>query len=295
MIKPETKLITILGPTASGKTDLAIALAKKFDGEVVCADSRTIYRGMDIGTAKPTLAEQQGIKHHLLDIAEPSEVVGAAEFKRLAEAAITDIASRGKVPFLVGGSGLYLDAVLYNYDFPSPPDARLRQTLQNMNIEQLKAQLAKVDPRALTEIDQHNPRRLIRAIETAGQSRAKQHQIRPNTLVIGLGLNKEIIHKRIAQRAEKMLQQGIIDEVQQMAERFGWDAPGMNGSAYRAFKLTILNAATPAEGLASMIASDKLLAKKQWTWFARNKSIQWLDNPSDAIVLVREFLGDQAR
>lgn len=291
-----SKLVTILGPTATGKTELGVRLAQKFDGEVVCADSRTIYRYMDIGTAKPSLVEMMQIPHHLLEVVNPSENFSAAEFKQLAVQAIGEISDKGKLPLLVGGSGLYIDSVLYDYQFPAGARNDLRIELESKSIEELVGMLKKVDPEAAEMVDLQNPRRVIRAIETAGQPRFKAKQMRPETLVLGLTLNKEIMQKRIVQRAQKMLDKGIINETKRIGDEFGWDIEALNSPGYRAIRKAILECHRN-EDLADQITTETMqLAKKQMTWFKRNKDIIWLDAEDsnilfeDSAKLVQDFL-----
>ena len=281
-------MIAIVGTTASGKTDLALKLASKYNGEIICADSRTIYRGMDIGTAKPTLAEQAAVPHHLLDVIEPGERLGAAEFKRLAEAAARDVLSRGRLPFLVGGSGMYVDAVLYDYKFPGGSDEKMRQKFEKLNDESLREMLAAEDPEAYGRVDLMNRRRVIRALETAGQPSSKRIEVRPDILVLGLTMNKEVIQKRIEQRIEKMLSEGFIQEVQTIGERYGWGCTAFEVIGYRAFKDVVFGRKTVAEATADFVSGDMALYKKQLTWFKRNKQIHWLtgdvEKAADALI-----------
>lgn len=282
-----TKLITIVGPTASGKTDLAIALAEQVGGEIVCADSRTIYRGMDIGTAKPTAEEQGRVPHHLLDVVDPDETLSVAAFKDLAEAAIRDIARRGKVPLLVGGSGLYIDAVLFDYQFPSESEVERREQLEAMADDELLELLAAEDPEAFGRVDQDNRRRVIRALETVGQQRSRRSRVRSETLVLGLRLNKEIAQSRIAKRIEFMLEKGFLDEVRTIGETYGWESEAMSGIGYRAFRDVILGTKTVAEATADFVQGDLRLMKKQLTWFKRNPEIVWLEEADELVRLQR--------
>lgn len=276
------KLLAIVGPTASGKSDLAMALAEKYHGEIIAADSRTVYRYMDIGTAKPTDEEMMRIPHHLIDIADPNQVVTAAEFKKLAEAAIKEIAKKGKLPILVGGSGMYIDSILFDYQFPKPAERSARVELEKLTTGELLEKLQKIDPAMSESIDPANRRRLIRAIETAGQPRSKSQTLRPQTLVLGLRLNKDVIQKRIVQRAQKMLDKGIIAETKLLGEKFGWDSEAMTGIIYRPFKDVVLGRKTPDEALAEFIKGDLRLVKKQLTWFKRNPYIHWLEGSHEA-------------
>ena len=290
MIDPKTKYVCIVGPTASSKTELAIRLAERFNGEIVCADSRTIYKGMDIGTAKPTVEEQERVPHHLLDLIEPDQVLSAAEFKRLAEEAISDIADRGKVPFLVGGSGLYAYGVIYDYQFPAGPANDLRSELQHIKLPALVERLQGEDPEAAEAIDLQNRRRVIRALETVGQPRQKAQHLSPNILLLGIDPDKEVTQQRIEQRVEKMLEEGFLEEVKRVGEKYGWDAPAFSAIGYRAFRGAVLGEKTVEEAAADFVHGDIILAKKQRTWFARNQEIQWLSGQQEAESSVAAFL-----
>lgn len=247
-------LLVIVGPTASGKTALAIDLAKKFNGEIICADSRTIYKDMDIGTAKPTLPEQDGIPHHLLDIIGPGEAFTVADFKNLAGKVIEDISSRGKLPIMVGGSGLYIDSVIYDYDFANTASGR----------------------------DTQNPRHLSRV----GPSQPRD--LRANTLVLGLDVDPEVLGQRIAERIEAMLQAGLVREAERLVSKYGWDIEAMK--TYQPLRDYMEGRETEAEAIAKMVIKDRQLAKKQRTWFKRNNSIHWLPDPSKSVDIVTTFL-----
>ncbi len=250
------KLIVILGETASGKSALAIELAKQFNGEIICADSRTIYKGMDIGTAKPNKAEQAGVTHHLLDIIEPGQTYSAAQFKEDALRLVEEINNRGKVPIIVGGTGLYIDAVLFDYQFARPGTKR----------------------------DKTNSRHLEK-IETK-----KDQTLRPNTLVIGLRLDREILKKRIEQRVELMVKKGLIEEVKELGEKYGWNSEAMSGIGYRFFGQHIRGEVSLEESKAKFVQGDMSLAKRQRTWFKRNKYIHWFADTNQVSPLVKTFL-----
>lgn len=284
------KLVAIVGPTASGKTALAVDLAEKFGGEIVCADSRTVYRGMDIGTAKPTPRERARVPHHLLDVVYPGETLTAAAFKALAEEQIADIAARGQVPFLVGGSGLYVDAVLYEYEFPTGADPERRRYLESLSDDALRELLAAEDPEAFERVDLANRRRVMRALETVGQSRSRSDLLRADTLLLGLRMNKEIAQDRISVRVEKMLEEGFIDEVRWLGERYGWESEAMTGIGYRAFADVVRGIKAVDEAKAETVRATINLWKRQMTWFKRNPAIVWLADAGDAERLVREFL-----
>ena len=234
------KLIAVVGPTASGKTALAMDLAQKYNGEIVCADSRTVYRYMDIGTAKPTKDELLKIKHHLVNLRDPGQPFSAAEFKELAQEAIADIQSRGKLPLLVGGTGLYVDAVLYDYQFRPAAEATLRDDLAKLSLDELVERLNTIDPSLSESIDTKNPRRVVRAIEIAGQGAAGRKTLKPNTLVVGMLASKEVIRARVEARLKTMLDKGLLDEVKALGTKFGYDSEAMTGIAYRTFKDVVL-------------------------------------------------------
>jgi len=293
MIDRNVKFVAIVGPTATGKTGLAIRLAQAFGGEIVCADSRTIYRGMDIGTAKPTAAERALVPHHLLDLVDPGERLSSAEFKRLADAAINEIAGRGRLPILVGGSGLYVDAVLFAYEFGAEADPHRRAELDILSDAQLLAMLAKVDAVAFAKVDLGNRRRLIRAIETVGDAPSRRAEMIPQALVLGITLNKEFVQKRIEQRIGKMLEEGFIDEIRTIGETYGWDSSALEVIGYRAFKDHVLGTKTLEQARADFASGDMALYKKQVTWFKRNPGIRWTSDTPQAEGLVREFLATE--
>lgn len=291
MLDPGLKFIAVVGPTATGKTALSLQLGEAFGGEIVCADSRTLYRGMDIGTAKPTRTEQSRVAHHLIDVLDPGERLSAAAFKQLAEAAITDIAARGRLPLLVGGSGLYADAVLFNYQFPAEADAQRRARLEAMTAAELLELLAAEDPEAYGRVDLANRRRVVRAIETAGASPRRRATSSPQALVLGSALNKEIVQKRITQRIDKMLEEGFIDEVRTLGETYGWNSSALDVIGYRAFKGYVLGTKSIEEAKADFARGDMALYKKQVTWFKRNQAIHWVQTAHEAEGLVSDFLG----
>jgi tRNA dimethylallyltransferase len=290
MIDQNVKLVAIVGPTATGKSALAMYLAQVFGAEIICADSRTLYRGMDIGTAKPSKREQDEIPHHLIDILDPGERMSAAYFKQLAEAAISDIAARSHVPILVGGSGLYLDAVLFDYKFPSVANPAQRAQLEALSDQNLRELLAAEDAAAYEHIDLANRRRLIRAIETAGEKPMRNKHILDNVLVLGTFLSKEVVQKRIHDRIRKMLDEGFIHEVRVIGEKFGWDNEAFNVIGYRAFKDYVLKTKTLEDAVADFEAGDMALYKKQVTWFRRNPDIKWVAGEWEAEELVSKFL-----
>ncbi|MFH1325941.1 MAG: tRNA (adenosine(37)-N6)-dimethylallyltransferase MiaA, partial [Candidatus Falkowbacteria bacterium] len=219
------KLIVILGPTATGKTKLAVSLAKKFNGEIISADSRQIYKGMDIGTGKD-LKEYGKIKHHLIDIIKPNKDFNVAKYKKLALKIIKDIQTRGKVPFLVGGTGLYISAIVDNYDIPAvKPNKKIRKRLKKLNLLNKIKLLKKLDPDALEFIDINNPRRIDRALEvclTGKKFSVLRKKGKPlfNTLQIGLTFPKNVLDKRINQRVDRMIKDGLVNEVKRLKKKY---------------------------------------------------------------------------
>lgn len=280
-------LIAIVGETASGKTALAIELAQKFDGEIICADSRTIYKEMDIGTAKPNAEELSLVPHHLINVVRPDQNFSVADFKSLASAEIQNILGRNHIPFLVGGTGLYVDSVLFDFQFAGIPDSKERERLQSLSIEELQAELGSRGI-PLPE-NAKNPRHLIRAIETSGQ-KPQNKTLRANTLIIGLNIERHALQQKLVKRVDVMIEHGFIDEVKYLAGKYGWDVPAMQSTGYKAFRGYIEGSLTLEESKALFVRNDFQLAKRQRTWFKRNKSIHWVDNSREAVDLVTTFL-----
>lgn len=284
-------LIVIVGETASGKSALAMEVAKKYNGEIICADSRTIFKGMDIGTAKPTGEDQQAIKHHLLDIINPGEEFTVVDFKRAAEAAIADITSRGKLPVMVGGTGLYVDAVVFNYSFAAKSDPKLRERLEAQSIDDLRGMLKK-EGITFPESEK-NKRHLIRIYERRGTSTNNRAAIRDNTCMIGLVIPRALLRQRIYDRIQQMMDRGILDEVRVIGERYGWQTEAMTANIYRIFAEVIQGRKRVGEAMGEAAQADIHLAKRQRTWFKRNPSIKWFETPETAHLAVEEFLASR--
>ena len=287
-METDRPIIVIVGPTASGKSALALDLAKLYDGEIIAADSRTIYKGMDIGTAKPTLEEQGGIPHHGLDLVEPSHKYSAAEFKRFAVNAVSNIQARGKLPIIVGGSGLYVDGLIYDFEFGAQADLHERKRLEMMSLQQLQNEARN------SGIEEHqvnfaNFRHLARAVERGGVHSSRK-KLNPNIMLIGLRTNKEILNKRITFRVYKMFESGLLDEVQNLVNRYGKDAPGLLAPGYKSCIQYLEGHLNKNEAAELFIRYDKNLAKRQMTWFKRNSDIHWADSPQDAKQLISAFL-----
>lgn len=286
-----TPLIVIVGQTASGKSALGLKLAEQFNGEIICADAWTVRRRADIGTAKPTKLDQARVQHHLLDIIEPDEKFNAAEFQRLATESISEISSRGRLPIMVGGSGLYIDGVIYDYSFLPSNDPRQRRELNSLNEDQLLEKLNELSV-DVTNVDTKNKRRLVRLIETAG-SISIRHDIRENTLVIGLQIEREQLKKQVEKRVDLMLEMGLENEVNELAQDYGWDCEALKAVGYKEWQDCFLGEASKQNVRENITRNNLELAKKQRTWFKRNKSIHWAETPVNwkAIVeLVTTFL-----
>jgi tRNA dimethylallyltransferase len=280
-------LIVLVGETGSGKSALAIDLAQIFDGEIIAADSRTIYRGLDIVTAKPTSTDLNMVPHHLLDVVTPDHAFSAADFKLAATRVVRDIAARGRVAFLVGGTGLYVDAVIYDFAFKDKADLAKRGALQSLSVKDLQAILLEQEiPLPRNEL---NPRHLIRAIETGGQ-RGIRSELRPNTLILGLAIDREELKRRIIRRVDGMIAAGLIDEIDRAAQEFGWDAPGLQTPGFKAFKGYLDGDLTIAEAKELFVRDHLRLAKRQRTWFRRNQDIHWISKKEEAVDLITTFL-----
>lgn len=279
-----TPLIVLVGQTASGKSALALQIAQRFNGEIICADSWTVRREVSIGTAKPSPDEQQLVPHHLLDIVEPYEDFTAAVFKELATNTIQEIAGRGRLPIMVGGTGLYIDAVLYDYGFLEQGNRTARESLNSLTADEL---VAEVEARGLElgDVDVRNKRRLIRLIETDGAQPVKQ-SLRDNTLILGLQTDRDILKVRITTRVEAMLTAGLEHEVRGLVDRYGWDCEALKGVGYAQWRSYFEGVQSLSETRQKIIKATNDLAKRQRTWFKRNKSIQWLTTPVEIDTVV---------
>ncbi len=281
-------LIVILGETASGKSDLAMQVARQFDGEIICADSWTVYKGFDIGTAKPSDADRKQVPHHMLDVANPEDGFNAALFQKLAYEAIDDIVARGKLPILCGGTGLYIDSILYDYSFLPTTNTELRDELNRKSLDELIQQAE--DMRLDTSgIDLRNKRRVIRLIENNG-IRPTKKPLRSNTLILGVSRPSEELYERIVKRIDAMVESGFVDEVRQLGEQYGWDCEPMRAPGYRAFAAYVRHEILLDQAKERFRQNDLQLAKKQRTWFKRNNSIQWIYNGDEYVALVTSFL-----
>lgn len=281
-------LIVIVGQTASGKTAAAIEIAKKVNGEIICADSRTIYKFMDIGTAKPSQEEQQGIPHHLINVIEPDETFSVAKFQELAYKCISEIHSRGHFPIMVGGTGLYIDSVLYDFQFSNEANSEYRNELEQMSDVELTT-IMNTKGINTANLNTKNRRHVIRAIERGGEVQ-KQQVLRSNTLVLGIKPEREVLRARISTRVDEMFSDGFIDEAKTLAQKYGWDSESMSGIGYRVAREFIEGRATEQEAKDAFKSRDNSLAKRQRTWFKRNSNIEWFPDAVELIATATSFV-----
>jgi len=297
------KIIVICGPTASGKTDLSIALAKKFNGEIINADSRQIYKEMDIATAKPELIVYEGkimvdgVEHYLLDVVNPDENFTLSDYKEQTQKAIKNILKKGKVPFLVGGTGLYIWSIVDNLEIPRvEPNLALRKELEDKTPEERLALLKENDPESYDKIDLNNSRRVIRALEvvlSTGESFLKQQKKgKPflNVLQLGIKIDKENLYDRINRRCEQMIESGLVQEAKKLAQKYSWELPSMSGIGYRQMRDYIEGKMVLDEALEWLKQDTRHYAKRQMTWFKRDERIHWVENERQAEKLISDFL-----
>jgi len=285
-------VIVILGPTASGKTKLSIELAKDIDGEIVSADSMQIYKYMDIGTAKPTEEEKQGIKHHLIDEITPDEEFSVARFQQLAVKYIDDIINRGKIPIVCGGTGLYIDSLIYNIEFGDTIcDWELREMLRKEALEKgneyLHNKLKEIDPEAAEKIHMNNVKRVIRAIEVYTythktismlQKESRNNPSKYKFYVFGLSMGREKLYERINQRVDRMIEKGLVQEVKKLME-MGYDKStiAMQGIGYKEILSYLRGEISFDEAVYLLKRNTRRYAKRQFTWFNRMKDVHWIN------------------
>jgi len=293
------KIIVIVGPTASGKSALAVEIAQKFNGEIVSADSRQIYRGMDIGTAKPSKKEMTAVRHHLIDIKDPNQDYSVGQYKKDAIKAINRIIKSGKLPILIGGTGLYIDAVVKNLEFPEVKEnkklrAQLEEEINEKGLNHVFKRLISLDPEAAYITDPKNPRRVIRALEIALLSNKKFSEQRKsgrppyNALEIGINLPLELLKIKIAKRTKRMIKKGLVEEVKKMVKKYGLDCRAFDAIGYREIIDYLKSKINLAEAIEQMDKNTWHYAERQTTWFKRNKEIKWVKNYNKALSLLRQ-------
>lgn len=266
-------LVVIVGPTASGKSSVAMQVAENFNGEIIAADSRTIYKGTDIGTAKPTAGDQAKVPHWGLDVVEPGQPFSAADFKVYANQKIAEIRERGAVPILVGGTGLYVDGVIFDYNFVEP-NMGLRSKLEALTTVELQ-EYCKSNNIALPENPQ-NKRYLINTIERQGSEGTRRDSPLENTIIVGITTDPEVLRERIISRTAEFFSDGVIEEARLLGEKYGWDSNAMTGNAYPLVRQYLNNELTKEELVEKFITADWRLAKRQRTYLKRNSFIHWL-------------------
>lgn len=284
------RLVAIVGPTAAGKSRLALRLAQDFDGEIINADSRQVYRYMDIGTAKPERQEMALVRHHLIDIVNPDDDFSLAQYQRLAYQAINDVQRRGKLPLLVGGSGLYVWAVLEGWVIPPvAPDPEFRQNLLDRvsrgEAGSLYEELVQTDPAAAQKIDPRNVRRVIRALEvirTAGMPFSKLQKKAPppfDSLIIGLTTDRAELYRLIDARVERMIEQGLVEEVRRLIDMgYGFNLPAMSGVGYRQIGQYLDGESTLEKAIEQVKFETHRIARHQYSWFRlSDRRIEWFD------------------
>lgn len=315
-MKPLPHLVVVVGPTASGKTALSIPIARAFSGEIISADSRTIYKELDIGTAKPRPDEggggggedirslfgekpliYEGIPHWGMNVRSPSETFSASEYQAYADKKIEEIIARGNLPILVGGTGLYVAAVVDRPSFAEvPPDPALRLELATKSNEELFEEIAEKDPDTAARIDAKNRRRLERALEilrSTGKRLAevqKKGEPRYNVCMLGVEVLRETLNERIDARVDAMIAEGLVDEVRALRAKYGDEAPGMTGIGYRQFTAFFRGEMSLKDAVAALKHDTKQYAKRQMTWFQRDKRIQWVKTPEEALKRVADWL-----
>lgn len=267
-------LIVIVGPTASGKTALAVEMAEKFGGEIICADSRSVYKHMDIGTAKPTSEEQARVPHWCLDLVEPGDIFTVADFKRYAQQKIIEIRKRGHVPFIVGGTGMYVDAVVFDYQFGSASVPMFREKLEKLSVEELQGYCTKNNI-SMPE-NNKNKRYLIRAIEQKGINTKRRRQPISSSIIVGIATEREVLRTRIVERSEQIFENGVVEEAIMLGKKYGWNNEAMTGNIYPLVHSYLKNEQTLEEIKAKFTTLDWRLAKRQLTWLKRNPYVKWL-------------------
>jgi tRNA dimethylallyltransferase len=290
-MKTSPKLLVIIGPTASGKTDLALALAKRFNGELIAADSRTIYKGMDIGTAKTKGA-------HLIDVVRPDQVLTLAQYKVKSLRAIRGVIRRGKLPILVGGTGLYVSAIVDNWQIPRvAPHARMRAELGKKSAAELFIMLKSVDPDAAARIGPHNQRRMIRALEvlTLTGTQFSKHLKKGEPLFdvceIGISIPREELYRRIDTRVDAMMKHGFFEEVLRLRKKlYAPDLPAMSGIGYGELNTHIDGKISLEEAVQRIKFRTHQYARRQMTWFKRDARIRWISSVKEGTLIVKKFL-----
>ena len=285
------QVIVICGPTASGKTGLSIELAKKINGEIVSADSMQIYKGMNIGTAKPTPEEMQGIKHYLIDFISPDERYSVADYKKDAKKAIKEIIDKGKTPIVVGGTGLYVDSLIYEIEYPEIEfDEEYRKELEKIvdekGLEYVYEKAKEIDPQAIEKISKNDAKRILRILEiyhATGKNKTEQEiesrkkEVEYDYKVYAINWDRETLYERINKRVDNMIEQGLIEEVEKISKKYNKFPTAMQGLGYKEVVEYLKGNCTKEEMIEKIKKETRHYAKRQLTWFRKNKQTIWLD------------------
>jgi tRNA dimethylallyltransferase len=308
------QLIVVLGPTASGKTELALKLAKKFNGEIISADSRQIYKEMNIGTNKCSInykpstnhklqktTSYQDIPHYMINIVNPDKEFSVAIYKKLVIKIIKNIQKQGKLPFLVGGTGLYISSVIDNFKIPEVlPNKKIRIKIENeikkYGLEKIYQKLLKLNPAAKKFIQKNNARRIIRALEicfSKGKFFSQQRQKNKplfNVLQLGIKISREKLYKKINQRVEQMIKKGLVEEVVKLAKKYNWNLPSMSGIGYKQIGMCLRNEIDLNTAIELIKRDTRRYARRQMTWFKKDKRIHWISNQKQAEKLINQII-----
>lgn len=283
----EAPVIVIVGPTASGKTALAIDIALRHGGEIISADSRTIFRDMDIGTAKPSIKERRGTPHWGIDLVNPGERFTAADFQSYAKQKISEIRAHGHIPVIVGGTGLYIDGVIFDYRYPREISPEERDRLELMSVDRLRQYC--LDNNIKLPFNDKNKRHIIRSIIHNGIELQRSISVLSNIYVFGIAVDKSTLRTRISRRTEQMFDAGVVQEAIMLGKKYGWDNEAMTGNIYPLVREYLEGGVTLEEVKQSFNNRDWQLAKRQMTWFRRNPEISW-GTPKDISERVKDVL-----
>lgn len=300
MNKP--KVIVICGSTASGKTALSIQLAQKINGEIISSDSMQIYKNMNIGTAKPDKQEMQGIKHYLLDFVEPNQRYSVADYKKDAENAIEDILQKGKVPIIVGGTGLYVDSLIYGIEYPNIEfDENYRKKLEKRaekeGLEKLYEEARKIDPQAMEKISRNDQKRILRVLEiynatgktkTEQEIESRKNEVKYDYRVFAINMDREKLYDRINKRVDIMIQKGLIEEVENLLKKYNEFPTAMQGLGYKEVVEYIQGKVLKEDMIENIKRESRRYAKRQITWFKKNKQTIWI-GPNDLQMILNEI------
>ena len=310
MCKP--KVIVICGPTASGKTSLSIELAKKINGEIVSCDSMQIYKDMTIGTAKPTVEEMQGIPHYLIDCVSPTERYSVADYKKDATKAIEKIIAKNKVPIIVGGTGLYLESLIYNIEYNEiETDLEYREKLAEIEnekgLETLYEMAQNIDAKAMEKISHNDRKRIFRVLEiyhSTGKTKtqleieSRKNEPKYNFILFGITMDREKLYDRINQRVDIMINQGLIEEVEELIKKYDVFPTAMQGLGYKEVVEYLKGLTTKEEMIDKIKTETRRYAKRQLTWFRKYKNLKWingLDNIQNNInIILEEYSGEKS-